>query len=250
MMSTAQMKKLGIIAAPGWFDPTLSEFVNRHGCELHVTQTILTPAGFDYSFDAIRQSGTGLEIAACQLAEAGVDFIAQVGPAFAYLAGGTPAGAKQLQQHLSDACGVSVILNGVAVFDALERIGATNLAVACPYYSPDWKIEVSEYIRSSGYTIQAFQTFVEQGLFNAQEDVAARAYKFSDEEVIESVRRTSAAAQGADAIMIGGSGVRTHHWLERVQAEVGIPIVSADSALYQSVVKGMGLGQSMVLPIR
>lgn len=112
------MKKLGIIAAPGWFDPTLSEFVSRHGCELQVTQTILAPAGFDYSFEAIRQSGDVLEVAACQLAEAGVDFIAQVGPAFAYLAGGAPAGARQLQQHLSDACGVSVILNGVAVLDA------------------------------------------------------------------------------------------------------------------------------------
>jgi len=235
------MKKLGIIAAPGWFDPTLSEFVNRHGFELHVTQTILTPVGFDYSFEAIRQSGAGLEIAACQLAEAGVDFIAQVGPAFAYFAGGTTTGAKRLQEHLSETCGVSVSLNGVAVFNELEKIGAKKLAVACPYYAPDWKVEMSEYLGGSGYSIQAFQTFVEQGLFAKQEEVAARAYQFSDEEVIDSVKRTCAAAPSADAVMIGGSGVRTHHWLERVQAEVGMPIVSADRALYQSVVQGMGL---------
>lgn len=235
------MKKLGIIAAPGWFDPTLQEFILHHGNELKVTQTILPPAGFDYSFDAIKRSGTGLETAAHKLAEAGAELIAQVGPAFAYLAGGSAAGARALQQRLSESCKVPVLLNGVAVLDALDDLNAVNLAVACPYYSPEWKAVLTDFLTASNYQVQAFQTFVEQGIFDNQNDVESRAYQFSDEEVIESVRRTSAAAINFDAIMIGGSGVRTQHWLAHIQTELGAPIVSADYALYQAVVRTLGL---------
>ncbi len=235
------MKKLGIIAAPGWFDPTLKEFSDLHASELEVTQTILPPAGFDYSFEAIEHSAEGLLIAAQQLSAAGCDLIIQVGPAFAYLAGGSAEGARALERELSERCGVTVILNGVAVLDALDDLGAKNLTMSCPYYDAEWKAVVGDFFEKSGYHITAFETFVEQGLFPNQDLVSARGYQFTDEEVIESVKRCCAASTDSDAVLIGGSGVRSLRWKSQLQEDVGLPMVPADFALYQRVVSALDL---------
>ncbi|MEH6549851.1 MAG: hypothetical protein V7711_19205 [Pseudomonadales bacterium] len=235
------MKKLGIIAAPGWFDPSLDEFMAWHGDVLQATQTILPAPGFDYSFDAIRHSRPALEQATGLLVEAGAEVIAQVGPAFAYLVGGSANGARELQQQLSEHCGVPVVLNGVAILDALEACGAKKIAAACPYYAPDWKLMLTEFLEAEGYIIDAFQTFVEQGIFPDQETVAARAYHFSDEEVIGSVRRTREAAPNADCLLISGSGIRTPHWRAQLEDSLKFPVIAADRALYLSTAQRLGL---------
>jgi len=66
---------------------------------------------------------------------------------------------------------------------------------------------------------ESFQTFVEQGIFADQAAVSARRYQFSDEQVAASLRRTRQAAPGAEAMVIGGSGLRSGRWraaLERL----------------------------------
>lgn len=240
-MGGNKLRKLGIIAAPGWFDPTMGEFMQRHPDELKVTQTIMPPPGFDYSFGQIASSEPALEASARLLAEAGSQVVAQVGPAFAYLIGKSPAGARALGQRLSDACGVPVMLNGVAVLDAMDEIGCRRVAVACPYYSPEWKQTLLQFLIEANLSVESFQTFVEQGIFPSQDEVSARRYDFTDAEVIESVRRTRASGPYAEAVLIGGSGVRTLSWIEDLQSELGLPLISADHSLYQSVLKIIGL---------
>lgn len=230
-------RKLGIIATPGWFDPTLHEFMQRHPGEINVTQTILPLPGFDWSFEQISQSGPALMTAARLLAEAGSEVIAQVGPAFAYRVGGSASGARELGRRLSAECGVPVVLNGVAVLDTLQRLACRRVAVACPYYSPQWKEGFVQFLEQQGLQVVGAQTFVEQGLFANQEQVAASHYGFSEEVVRESVRRTRAGAREAEALLITGSGVRTLRWLDAMEHELGLPLVSADGVLYRSVMR-------------
>ena len=64
-----------------------------------------------------------------------------------------------------------VVLNAVAILDELDRLGARRVAVAAPYYSPEWKAMFTEFLRHGDYRIEAFQTFVEQGLFPDQASV-------------------------------------------------------------------------------
>jgi maleate isomerase len=241
MTHSQKMKKLGIIAAPGWFDPTMLEFLDRHRSEIDVTQTILLPIGFDWTFESIRRSEVHLTNAAKLLAEAGSEVIAQVGPAFAYQVGKTPAGARQLAERLTFTCGVPVILNGVAVLDVFDELAVRRIAAACPYYSSEWKSELLGFLIRSNFRVDAFQTFVEQGLFSSQDEVSARQYQFSEIEVSECVRRTHVSAPDVEAILISGSGVRTLQWIDALQGEIGVPLVSADRALYQAVVRHMGL---------
>ncbi|MBC7405316.1 MAG: hypothetical protein H7252_06495 [Cytophaga sp.] len=240
-MNTSKRIKLGIIAAPGWMDPTMNEFMDRHAGELEVTQTIMGPLGFDYSFEQIAAAEPHLTTAACLLAQAGCNVIAQVGPAFSYLIGSSPTGARALAERLSAACGVPVVLNGVAVLDMLDALDVRQVAAACPYYNEVWKSMYVNFLSRGGYQVETIQSFVDQGLFENQDMVDKRQWQFSDEEVMASVRRTCAASRSAQAVLISGSGVRTLTWVLKLQVELGVALVSADYALYTKVLQIAGL---------
>ena len=231
----AGKRRLGIITAPGWMDPNAPDLERLYPGRLHLQQTILPPPGFDYSFASIAASEPHLVTAATMLAEAGCELVIQDGPGFACLVGKTPAGAREAGERISRACGVPVVLNAVAILDELDRLGARRVAVAAPYYSPAWKTMFTEFLEHGGYRIDAFQTFVEQGLFPDQASVSARHYRFSEDEVLTSLSRTRAAAPVAEAMIVVGTGIRTAHWIDRLERELGLPLVPADTSLYRTV---------------
>lgn len=233
--------KLGIIAAPGWFDPTQREFDSICPSSVESTQTIMPPVGFDYSFDQIEELEPHLIHASTLLAQSGCELIAQVGPAFAYFHDDTPQGARDLQQSLTAENDVPVILNGVAVLDALDAIGGKKIALACPYYDPAWKARFLKFLAPLNYSIESCQTFVEQEIFESQEDVDARHYHFSEAEIKQSILQTRAAAPNADVLLVGGAGVRFINIIDELEAELGIPLISADVSLYWSVFRALGI---------
>ena len=240
------MKRLGIIAAPGWFDPTAGEFLRRHVGEVEVTQTIMGPPGFDWSFASIQSSELHLRAAAQLLAEAGCECIAQVGPAFAYqTGGGTVAGARALGQRLSVAAGVPVILNGCAVLENLDALGVQAFTALCPYYNPEWKHQFRKFMEGAGFVIEGAQTFVDLGIITTQAEVDARHYHFAEDEVFRALHVNLAQSSGAQALVVSGSGVRTLAWLHRVQREINLPIVSADGALYSAVCRSLNLPERL-----
>jgi len=234
-------RRLGIITAPGWMDPNAPDLERLYPGQLQVQQTILPPPGFDYSFAAIAQSEPHLVTAAQLLAEAGCELIIQDGPGFGCLIGKTPAGAREAGDRIGRACGVPVVLNAVAILDELDRVGARRVAVAAPYYSPEWKSIFAEFLLHGGYRIEAFQTFVEQGLFPDQASVSARRYQFSEDEVMASLRRTRAAAPAAEAMVIVGTGIRTAHWIDRFRCELRLPLLAADDVLRRAAASRLGL---------
>lgn len=234
-------RRLGIITAPGWMDPNAPDLEGLYPGRLHMQQTILPPPGFDYSFASIAASEPHLIAAATMLAEAGCELIVQDGPGFGCLIGKTPAGARAAGGRISQACGVPVVLNAVALLDELDRLGARKVAVAAPYYSPPWKEMFTEFLRQGGYSIEAFQTFVEQGLFPDQASVSARHYKFSEDEVLASLGRTRAAAAAAEAMIIVGTGIRTARWHDRLERQLGLPLVPADTSMYRAVARWLHL---------
>lgn len=239
--TAAGKRRLGIITAPGWMDPNAPDLERLYPGQLHLQQTILPPPGFDYSFASMAASEPNLVTAATMLAEAGCELVIQDGPGFACLIGRTPAGAREAGERISRACGVPVVLNAVAILDELDRLGARRIAVAAPYYSPAWKAMFTEFLRHGDYRIEAFQTFVEQGLFADQASVSARHYRFSEDEVLASLGRTRAAADAAEAMIVVGTGIRTAHWCDRLERELGLPLVPADSSLYRVVGRHFGL---------
>lgn len=234
-------RRLGIVAAPGWIDPNLPALERMYPGQLQMQQTIMPPAGFDYSFPAIAQSEPHIIDAARLLAEAGCELIIQDGPGFGCLIGQTPDGARAAGDRISKACGVKVVLNIVAILDELERRHARRVAIAAPYYSQEWKAMLTAFLGHGPYRIEAFQTFVEQGLFPDQGSVSARHYQFSEDEVLTSLARTRNAAPAAEALVVVGTGIRTSHWIERLERELALPVVAADTSLYRRVQQTFGL---------
>jgi maleate cis-trans isomerase len=239
--ASAPQRRLGIVSAPGWIDPNLPDLERAYPGALQMQQTILPPPGFDYSFASIAAAEPHLVTAAMLLAEAGCEFVIQDGPGFGCLIGGSPEGARAAGQRISRAAGVPVTLNAVAMLDELDRLGARRVAVASPYYSPEWKTMFTEFLQRGEYRIEAFQTFVEQGLFPDQATVAARRYQFHRDEVLASLRRTRAAAPGAEVMLITGTGIRTLGWLGALQLELGLPLIAADDSLRRAVGRQFGL---------
>lgn len=239
--TSAPKRRLGIVSAPGWMDPNAPDLERLHPGQLHMQQTILPPPGFDYSFASIAASEPQLVTAATMLAEAGCELIIQDGPGFGCLIGRTPAGAREAGERISRACDVPIVLNAMAILDELDRLGARRVAVAAPYYSPEWKSMFTEFLQRGEYRIDAFQTFVEQGLFPDQATVAARHYQFTRDEVLTSLRKTRAAAPAAEALLITGTGIRTLGWLGTLQNELGLPLIAADDSLRRAVGRRFGL---------
>ena len=239
--TSQSIPKLGIIVAPGWMDPTSKELSTLCPQIIDIAQTILPPVGFDYSFEQIEQLEPHLEYAARLLKEAGSELIIQVGPAFAYFNDYTAEGTRALQQRLADACGCPVILNGVAVLDAIQNLGCKRIALACPYYNVEWKKRFLTFLQTLDLSIESCETFVEQGLFVSQEAVDARHYNFSEEEIKESIRQTRASAPNAEMVLVGGSGVRFLSIIEDLELEFGIPVLSADVALHWATAKNLGI---------
>jgi maleate cis-trans isomerase len=239
--ASAPERRLGIISAPGWIDPNLPDLERAYPGALRMQQTILPPPGFDYSFVSIAASEPYLVTAATLLAEAGCEFIIQDGPGFGCLIGGSPEGARAAGQRIGRACGVPVRLNAVALLDELDRLGARRIAVASPYYRPEWKTMFTEFLQRGEYRVEAMQTFVEQRLFPDQAAVAARHYQFTMDEVLTSLRKTRAAAPDAEALLITGTGIRTLGWLGTLQNELGLPLIAADDSLRRAVGRQFGL---------
>jgi hypothetical protein len=71
----ASLRRLGIIAAPGWMDPNARDLERMYPGQLHVLQTILPPPGFDYGFAAMASSEPHMLTAANMLANAGCELI-------------------------------------------------------------------------------------------------------------------------------------------------------------------------------
>jgi len=239
------MRRLGIIAAPGWMDPTAADFLTRHPEHVEIAQTILGPAGHDMSFATIRSCEPHLLEAARLLVEAGCECIAQVGPIFAYQAGGSATGAQALGLRLSESVGVPVVLNGCAVLGALEELGIRRFAAVCPYYDAPWKAQFLSFMENAGYRVGGGQSFVDLGIFPSQDAVDARRYVFSEDEVLRAIQLNVEQSKQPEAVVVTGSGVRTLSWLPKAQERFGIPVISADAALYSAVVRTMQLSRGL-----
>ncbi len=233
--------KLGVIAAPGWIDPTAREFSSLCEQRIDIAQTIMPPVGFDYSFEQIEQAEPHLEYAAQLLKETGSEVVIQVGPAFAYFNDYTSAGARALQQRLADACGCKVILNGVAMLDAILDLDCHRVVLACPYYDKQWKKRFLTFLQSIDIVVEGCQTFTEQGLFASQKDVDARHYHFSEAEIKQSIRLARASAPNAEMVLVGGAGVRFLNIIDELEQEFGVPVLSADVALHWATAKALGI---------
>lgn len=239
------VQRVGVIEVPGWFDPTGEDLLSRHADVLLVEREPLGWDGFDWSLTQMGQSLPYIERATQKLVARGCQVVVQAGPAFAYEMAQDLDHARRLQERIGVANGCALVLNGVAVLDALVALPTRAIAAACPYYDDAWEQWLTRFLQRQGFTITSFSTFCKLGIFADQELVKARNFAFTPDEVQRCVQGALERAGNASGVLISGSGVRTKSWLGSFARQSPLPLISADGALYQAAMRAAGLNDAL-----
>lgn len=230
-------------AAPTDFLRIAPETVGVHGRMLHVPD-------YAHQLDQ-RERNFGLleEFVAC-MANNGVHVCGQVGSNWVHAGGKTPADIEAFLDRVSDVYETPLHMAGYCLVEGLRALGAERIALNAVYYWPDWRDGIARFLRDAGFDLVYAGNFVDQGLYDSQEEVNARSWIFPGEMATRSMQVVAEQAPHVDAYVVNGmpnfrraDGLPQRMVSREVELEalVGKPIVSSDTALYWRVFKTLGL---------
>jgi len=242
--------QVGFTAPPMDFDAAPTDFlrispesVGVHGRLLHVP---------DYSHELSQRADNFhlLEEVVHCMANSGADVVGQVGTNWVHVSGTDATDIRRLTRELSEKYETPFHMAGLCLVEACEHLGYTKVAVNFVYYRPDWCEGVARFLRSADLDIVWHGNFVEQGFYETQEEVDDLTWIFPGELASASVRHVAEAAPDAEAmIVIGmanwrradGRPERTVGRTRALEADVGMPIIASDVALYWAIMRTLGI---------
>lgn len=138
--------------------------------------------------------------------------------------------AEQLEQRLRQALGVPVIVPSLAILEALAFLKVKKISVVTPY--PEWNNQTLKiFFQDSPYEIVAFK-----GDERLQED-AKKNYLWHQSPEEAAVFIKEGSHTGADAIVLPCTAWRTYEIIEELEADLNIPIVTANQATIWSLAR-------------
>jgi maleate isomerase len=156
-----------------------------------------------------------LPAAARALAEVKPDFVALSHTAVSYMNGVENESA--LVERLAALVGAPAVTAARAVREALQHLGVRRLAIATPY-SEAIGAAGHAYWASAGFEIVARRQLA--GVVNIYEETEERAHALGRE----------ADAATAEALLISGTGLPTIGVVERLERDLGKPVVTSQCA--------------------
>ena len=242
--------QVGFTSPPHDFDAAPTDFlriapdsVGVHGRMLHVPD-------YGHRLDQ-RQKNFGLleEFVEC-MANNGVQVCGQVGSNWVHAGGKTPDDIKAFLDRVADTYETPLHMAGYCLVEGLRDLGAERIALNSVYYWPDWRDGIARFLRDAGFDLVYVGNFVDLGLYDTQEEVNALTWIFPGELAAQSMERIAERAPDVDAYVVNGmpnfraaNGLPQRMVSREVELEalVGKPIVSSDSALYWRIFKTLGL---------
>lgn len=230
-------------AAPSDFLRIAPETVGVHGRMLHVP-------GYAHQLGQ-REKNFGLleEYVEC-MANNGVHVCGQVGSNWVHAGGKTPADIKAFLDRVADTYETPLHMAGYCLVEGLRELGAEKIALNSVYYWPDWRDGIARFLRDAGFDLVYAGNFVDQGFYATQEDVNARTWIFPGDLISRSMQYVAGQAPNVDAIVVNGMpNFRRADGLPQrmvsrtveMEAQVGVPVVSSDVALYWRIFKTLAL---------
>ena len=137
-------------------------------------------------------------------------------------------GEAGLLERVAQLSGTRPLTAATAIAEALRHLGARRIALATPY---------PEVIASAGrayWTAAGFDIVAHRGLddvTNIYEETEERAYTLG----------RAADARGADAVLISGTGLPTAGIVERLEGDLGKPVVTSQTATLWRALGVLGL---------
>jgi len=243
--------KVGFISPPAWFDISPTEFMRIAPSNTYVMQTIMRPPDFSYSVPEFVNSVPELTACFNSLATAGANVVAQFGYPFSLVHGWKKA--QQIQESIHGNRETHFVMMGVEMVYALRHLNCKSIAVASTYYSEKMAKLLHGYLVEAGFNISQSENWQTQGMakdtdsgvFIGEGELNPMDWQTPVHAVEKAVRNVSQNAPDADCILVTGGGMRLLDIAERLEQEVGKPIIGGDLALYWGILRRLGIKGSV-----
>ncbi len=138
-------------------------------------------------------------------------------------------GEKDLSDSISKRAGAPCITTAQAVVQALKQLGLEKIAVATPYKLEFWEAEKS-FLENSGFKVLKIRGMEELDAWGIVSQPPETAY-----EIAKKVD-----SKDADGIFISCAALRTIEVLEKLEKELGKPVISSNTAAMAALLRKVG----------
>lgn len=242
--------QVGFTAPPHDFDAAPSDFLRMAPETVGVHGRMLHLPGYAHQLEQrVKNFGLLEDFVEC-MANNGAHVCGQVGSNWVHAGGKTPADIEAFLKRIGDTYETPLHMAGYCLVEGLRALGADKIALNSVYYWPDWRDGIARFLRAAGFDLVYVGNFVDQRFFDTQEQVNELNWIFPGELAARSMQFVAEQAPDVDAYVINGmpNFRRADGLPERVaslevelEALVGKPIVSSDTALYWRIFKTLHL---------
>lgn len=223
--------RLGFLLPPGnpTIEPEMMAMVPQ-GVSLHFNRMVArgTPGALDGQEERNREMVASLPDSVGMLAQVKPDVIVIAHTATSY---DLPPGEEAaLLARLEKASRVRVTTAFACVAAALNRLGAKRVALGAPY-SAETTAKGKAHLEASGFEVVTADNL--KGVTNIYDETAERAYRLG----------RSVDTAKAEAIFLSGTGMPTVSVLEMLEADLGKPAISSNSAMMWHALRLCGVRQ-------
>ena len=170
-----------------------------------------------------------LDDATALLADTGVDIIALAFISTSYV-GGEGDDAKLVERLGKLTNGKPVVTTGRAVLDALRQLGADRvMLVGPPWFPPDLTALGRAWLERSGFAVSHAAP---AGLPSGQGNIHPGG-------LYQWVRST--VTSDTEAVVVAGNGFRAVGVVRALETDIGIPVITANTALLWQALRALGL---------
>jgi len=167
---------------------------------------------------------------AAELAAGGAQALSLMGTSLSFYRGGQAN--EELKRVMTLASGLPCTTMSDAVVRGLRAVGARRVAVATAYID-EVNRQLDAFLRESGFSPTALHGLSITGVKEVG-DVGTTT-------LVDLCRSVFEAQPGAEAILISCGGLRTLEAARRVEAELGVPVVSSSPAGFWDLMRTAGL---------
>ena len=241
--------QVGFTSPPHDFDAAPSDFLRISAADVGVHGRMLHAPVYAHELSQRVDNFHLLEEFVHCMANNGADVCGQVGTNWVHCQGTTPDEIDAWCRRIGERYETPLHMAGYCVVEALRDLGARRIALNSVYYWPDWRDGYARFLREAGFDLAWVGNFVDQGFFATQQECNDCIWIFDGELAARSMAYVAEQAPDVDAIVVNGMpNFRRADGLPQrmvsldreLEAAVGKPIVSSDTALYWRIFRTLG----------